>query len=203
MQLLMSPPSPFVRFTRVAVRELGLEDAVIEERADTTPYTTPDNLRVANPLGKIPVLTREDGPAIYDSRVIVRYLDTVAGGRLYPESRIWEVLTLEATAIGIAESAVLMVYEGRLRPEEKQHADYVEAQWAKVLSALDTVEARWMSHLAGPLDAAHIAMGCALGYLDFRHGGKWRANCPNLVAWLDKFAAAIPAFAETAPPPNA
>ena len=103
MQLIMSPLSPFVRFVRVAVRELGLEDAIEEVRADTTPYTTPDVLRTANPLGKIPALVRDDGPAIYDSRVILRYLDTVAGGRLYPESRLWEVLTRKDRAGGGGE----------------------------------------------------------------------------------------------------
>ena len=74
-----------------------------------------------NPLGKIPVLEREDGPALYDSRVICRYLDDLAGGGLYPEKpRLWETLTLEATGDGMMEAAVLMVYEERTRPEEKR-----------------------------------------------------------------------------------
>jgi glutathione S-transferase len=144
-----------------------------------------------NPLGKIPTLERAGGPALYDSRVICRYLDDLAGGRLYPEKpRLWETLTLEATAHGVAEAAVLMVYEERLRPEEARSEAWVEGQWAKVARALDALEARWMSHLAGPLDMGQIATGCALGYLDFRHGRRdWRAGRPALAAWEAKFAA--------------
>ena len=199
MQLFMSPPSPFVRYTRATIRELGLADAVEEVRVDTTPYTTPDALSAANPLGKIPVLVRDDGPALYDSRVICRYLDAASGGRLFPESRIWEVLTLEATALGIAEAAVSMVYEGRLRPEEKQHQPYLDAQWTKIARGLDAVGDRWMSHLAGPVDAAQIAMGCALAYLDFRHPDRgWRDGRPALAAWEAAFAER-PSMIETRP----
>ena len=139
-----------------------------------------DNMPVEqNPLGKIPALERAGGPAIYDSRVITRYIAAQGAGNLYPEARIWEVLTLEATADGIMEAAVLMVYEGRVRPEDKQYPEWIEAQWLKVSRSLDALEERWMSHLAGPLDAAQIAVGCALPYLDFRHGDRdWRAGRP-------------------------
>ena len=102
--------------------------------------------------------------------MILRYLDTRAGAGLYPEGeRLWDTLTLEVTAEGIIDSALLMIYEGSLRPEELRFAPWVEGQWSKIARSLDTVEARWMSHLAGPLDISHIAMSCALGYLDFRH----------------------------------
>jgi glutathione S-transferase len=88
------------------------------------------------------------------------------------------------------EAAVQMVYEGRLRPPERQSAEVVEAQWAKVVRALDAIEARWMSHLAAPLEAAQIAVGCALGYLDFRLGPRgWRDGRPALAAWEARFAA--------------
>ena len=83
-----------------------------------------------------------------------------------------------------------MVYEPRLRPPERQSPDLVEAQWLKVARALDAIEARWMSHLAAPLDAAQIALACALGYLDFRLGPRdWRAGRPSLAAWEARFAA--------------
>jgi glutathione S-transferase len=144
-----------------------------------------------NPLGKIPVLEREDGPALYDSRVICRYLDDLAGGGLYPaKPRLWETLTLEATGDGIMEAALLMVYEDRTRPEERRFGGWVEGQWAKIDRALDAVEARWMAHLAGPPDASHIAVGCALGYLDFRLAARdWRPGRPALAAWEARFAA--------------
>jgi glutathione S-transferase len=191
MRLYRSATSPFVRTVMVALHETELLGQVELVPATGTPLD-PGTLPLAqNPLGKIPVLERPDGPALYDSRVIVRYLDDLAGGRLYPaKPRLWETLTLEATAQGIMEAAVQMVYEERLRPPEHRSAEVVEAQWAKVARALDAIEARWMSHLAAPLDAAQIAVGCALGYLDFRLGPRdWRAGRPALAAWEARFAA--------------
>ena len=188
MKLHWNPASPFARKCVVCAAEAGVE---IEKftRAGTPLIT--ENMPVEqNPLGKIPALERPDGPAIYDSRVITRYIAAQGEGDLYPEARIWEVLTLEATADGIMDAAVLMVYEGRTRPEAIQYPDWVEAQWLKVSRALDAIEARWMSHLAGPLDAAQIAVGCALEYLDFRHEARdWRAGRPNLAAWSAVFSA--------------
>ena len=143
-----------------------------------------------NPLGKIPALERGDGPAIYDSRVICQYLDTQAGGQLYPQApRLWDTLTLEATADGILDAAILMVYETRIRPEAKRFDAWTAGQWAKIDRALDAVETRWISHLNGPLDMGQITMGCALGYLDFRHGERdWRATRPDLATWAAGFA---------------
>jgi glutathione S-transferase len=144
----------------------------------------------ANPLGKVPALERPDGPALYDSRVICQYLDARAGAGLYPEgARRWDTLTVEATGDGILDAALLMVYEGRLRPEELRFAPWVEGQWAKVDRALDALETRWMAHLQGPLEAGQIAVACALGYLDFRHGARgWRSGRPHLAAWYAGFA---------------
>ncbi|MEQ8900872.1 MAG: glutathione S-transferase [Roseovarius sp.] len=189
MQLIASPLSPFVRKVRVLLLETGLGDQVTVVNLATTPLETDPQAASANPLGKIPALVREGGATLYDSRVITRYLDDMAGGGLYPQTRLWEVLTLEATAEGMMDAAVLMTYEARFRPEEMQYAPWVEAQWGKIARALDAVEARWMSHLAGPLDMSHIAMGCALGYLDFRHEARgWRAGRPALEAWYAGFS---------------
>lgn len=186
--LLSSPASPFVRTIRVLLLETGQDDVAQTEVA-TTPMATDTTVAAANPVAKIPVLLRDDGPAIYDSRVIARFLNARAGAGLYPETHIWETLTLEATAHGIMEAAVSMVYEKRVRPEEMQYQPWIEAQWAKAARALDAVEARWMSHLAGPLDMSHIAMGCALGYLDFRHGDRdWRKGRDALTTWEAGFA---------------
>lgn len=190
MRLFQAQASPFARKVRVVMHETKLADRVETVAATVTPLDSGDLPLGHNPLGKIPTLERPDGPAIYDSRVICRYLDDMATGGLYPAPpRLWETLTLEATADGICDAAVLMVYEGRIRPEERRSAEWVEAQWSKVARGLDAVEARWMSHLAGPLDCAQIAMGCALGYLDFRHSDRdWRAGRPVLAAWSAKFA---------------
>jgi len=189
MQLIASPLSPFVRKVRVVLHETGLADSVEVVNLATTPLDTDPRAASANPLGKIPALVREDGATLYDSRVITRYLDALAGTGLYPETRLWEVLTLEATAEGIMEAAVLMTYEGRFRPENVQYAPWVEAQWAKVARALDALEARWMSHLSGRFDMGQIATGCALGYLDFRHDARgWRQGRPALGDWFAAFS---------------
>lgn len=190
MDLLISPPSPFVRKARVALRELNLMDTVREVEVTATPTETPtEALIAANPVGKIPTLVRLDGPALYDSRVITRFLNAHAGGALYPDARLWEVLTLEATADGIMDAAVSMVYERRWRPDDKVSPDWIEGQWRKVARSLTAIEARWLSHLAGPLDMAQIAVGCALSYLDLRHADRnWRALAPALADWHAGFA---------------
>jgi glutathione S-transferase len=153
-----------------------------------------------NPLGKIPALERDDGPTLYDSRVICRYLDETLGAGLYPASpRLWDTLVLEATADGITDAAVLMRYEMHVRPAATRSTEWMEAQWAKVDRALTAVEDRWMSHLSGHLDMGLIAMGCALGYLDFRHSDRdWRATRPQLRAWWERLGAR-PSFLETTP----
>ena len=189
MQLISAGPSPFVRKVRVLLQETGQSEDVEVVEIAATPVATPPELAAANPVGKIPALIRPDGPALYDSRVITRYLDQQAGGRFYPEARLWEVLTLEAIAEGIMEAALAMTYEARFRPEDMRYAPWVEGQWAKAARALDAVEARWMSHLAGPLDMSHIALGCALGYLDFRHDARaWRVGHPALEAWYARMS---------------
>lgn len=199
MKLYTNPASPFCRKVEVVLLETGLTDHVTKTEVAGHP-TDPGTMPVdVNPAGKIPVLSREDGPALYDSRVICRYLDSLAESALYPESRLWEVLTLEATGDGICEAAVLMVYENRSRPESARHAPWVEAQWSKVTRALDALEARWMSHLKGPLNMGQIAVGCALGYLDFRHPDRdWRGDRPALAAWFATFSER-PSMARTSP----
>jgi glutathione S-transferase len=190
MRLYSSATSPFVRKVLVVLHETGLIDEVELVPSGGTPVA-PGTIPVErNPLGKLPTLERNDGTALYDSRVICRYLDDLGGGRLYPgKPRLWETLTLEATGDGMMEAAVLMIYEVRARPEAHRDGPWVESQWAKVARALDALEARWLSHLAGPLDAAQIAVGCALGYLDFRFDARgWRAGRPALAAWAARFA---------------
>ena len=196
MQLLVAGPSPFVRKVRVVLRETGQAEDVQEVSVTANPTGTAPELASANPLGKIPALLREDGPAIYDSRVICRYLDARAGAGLYPEARLWETLTLEATADGIMEAAVMMVYQARFGTAPQP---WIDAQWDKVARAIEAIEQRWMSHLEGPLDAAQIAVGCALGYLDFRHPDRaWRPSALALAEWESRFAERGP-MAETRP----
>lgn len=198
MQLIMSPPSPYARKVRVLIREGGLQDAVTEQEVTTTPLDSAPQALAANPLGRIPALIRAEGPALYDSRVICRYLDSMTEVAFYPEARLWEVLTLEATAEGILDSAVSMTYESRFRGDTAWDG-WLDAQWAKIDRALDALEARWMSHLSGPITLGQIATGCALGYLDLRQPGRdWRAGRPALAEWAGRFSAR-PAMRATAP----
>ncbi len=189
MKLIAAKPSPFVRKVRVLLLETGQGDDVDIVYIMPTPTNPDDQAMAANPTGKIPSLIREDGPAIYDSRVITRYLDDRAGSGLYPKARMWETLTLEATADAIMDAGVLMVYEHRVRPEDKVFDVWVEAQWGKIARAVSAINERWMSHLNGPMDMSHIAVGCALGYLDFRQPGRdWRGGNPDLAKWYETFA---------------
>ena len=189
LKLVWAPASPFARKVRVLLTETGQEESVELQTVTSSPTDPSPELRAANPLAKIPALIRPDGPTLYDSRVITRYLDARAGSGLYPEPRIWETLTLEATGDAIMDAGVLMVYEGRCRPEDKQDRGWVEAQWGKIEGALDALNARWMSHLAGPLDMGQISVACALGYLDFRHDARgWRKGRDALDDWYAVFA---------------
>lgn len=189
LQLYDNPASPFCRKVQIVLRETGQFEGTEIVFAVGHPLA-PEKMPLAqNPLGKIPCLVRGDGPALYDSRVICRYLDALGDGGLYPDAQIWDVLTLEATADGIMDAAVLMVYEGRARPEEIRYPAWVDAQWDKVARALDALSERWMGHLAGPLTIGHIAVGCALGYIDFRHGDRgWRAGRDALASWYAEFS---------------
>lgn len=193
LRLYHNDASPFVRKVMVVLHETGqLADVELVHAKGSA--LSPGSLPTTrNPLGKIPALDRPEGATLYDSRVICRYLDARAGARLYPapgHSGEWEVLTLEATADGVMDAAVLMVYETRLRPADKVIPEILEAQWRKIERSLDALETRWMSHLSGPLNIAHVAMGCALDYLDFRHGTRdWRAGHPELAAWHVGFTA--------------
>lgn len=200
MQLFTSPTTPFGRKIAVQVRESGLSARVTITEVGGTPLD-PGSLPLdRNPLGKIPALVTDDGEALYDSRVISRYLDALSGAGLYPEgAALWPVLRLEATADGILEAAVLVVYESRLRPEEKRFEPWVEGQWQKIARALDAVEAHETGLLEGPHTMGQIALGVALGYLDFRHDSrKWRTGRPRLAAWEAEFAKR-PAMVETRP----
>jgi glutathione S-transferase len=200
MKLFHSPATPFGRKVMVVLHETGLLDRVEVVEVSGTPLA-PGTLPVTvNPLGKIPALMRDNGQALHDSRVICRYLDDLAHAGLYGSGEaLWSELTLEATADGILEAALLMTYEARLRPEAIRFPDWVEGQWAKAARALDVLERDWMPHLSGPLRMGHIGVGCALGYIDFRHGVRnWRVGRPNLAAWEAGFALR-PAMLSTRP----
>jgi glutathione S-transferase len=197
MMILRSvPTSPYGRKVKIAAKLLGLWDRIEVQPAD--PANPSDTVRQQNPLGKIPVLIVEDGTALYDSRVIVEYLDHIAGGGIIQPRNTarWRVLVLAATAEGIMDAALLLRYEQTLREEPVRSAKWIETQQSKIDRALAVLEAAPPA-LTTPPDIGQIGVACALGYLDLRFEGRWRARHPKLVAWLDRFAVAVPAFAET------
>ena len=193
MILRTSPASPFGRKVKLAAAILGLSDRIEIVPADTNDPA--DDLRLQNPLGKIPVLITDEGEPIYDSRVILEYIDGLAGGgRLIPtgEARI-PTLRLQALADGIMDAAILQVYETRWREEERRETKWLGYQAEKVSRALGVIEAD-ADALGDRLDVGTLTVACMLGYLDFRFAGAWRAHHPRLVAWLDGFSARVPAF---------
>jgi glutathione S-transferase len=200
LTLRSSPASPFVRKVSIAADVLGLDREIAIELAD--PVDPNDTVRQQNPLGKIPALVLEDGTVLFDSRVILEYLDHRAGGgRIIPNEAAarFAALRLQALADGLMDASILLVYEGRWRPAEKHEPKWVEHQAGKVARTLAALEADTPG-LDAPPTAGQIALACALGYRDFRFAGTWRKDHPRLVAWLDNFAARVPAFAASKPP---
>ena len=191
MRLYSSATSPFVRKVLVVLHETGLIDQVELVPSGGTPVA-PGTIPVErNPLGKLPTLERSDGTALYDSRVICRYLDDLGGGRLYPgKPRLWETLTLEATGDGMMEAAVLMIYEVRLAPGGARATRPGSRRSGRRSPARSTRSRRAGCRTSpGRSTPAQIAVGCALGYLDLRHDARsWRAGRPALAAWAARFA---------------
>lgn len=197
--LRSSTASPFGRKVRMAIEVLGQGAQVRIENADTTGPT--DSLRSQNPLGKIPTLLLESGEALYDSRVIVEYLNELDGqNRLIPAGRERiEVLREQALGDGLLDAALLQVYEQRFRPATHQVESWLEHQRGKVDRALSSFSARPPRRTAGGTGIGEITLAAALGYLDFRLEGAWRSTCPALVHWLNEFASRTPAYALTVP----
>ena len=199
LTLRSSPSSPFVRKVRIASSVLALDSDIKVERADTSDPS--DTVRRQNPLGKIPALLLEDGSVLFDSRVILEYLDQRAGGgRIIPKDPAARIaaLRLQALADGLMDASILQVYEGRWRDPAKHEPKWVEHQAGKVARALAALEQK-PPGLDTPPNVGQIALACALAYRDFRFDEGWRKDHPRLTAWLDDFAARVPAFAATKP----
>ena len=197
MILRSTPPSPFGRKVRLSASVLDLSGDIKVEPAD--PNDANDSIRQQNALGKIPTLVLEDGTTLFDSRVIVEYLDHRAGGgKIIPqESKArFAALRLQALADGMTDAQILLVYEGRFRPPEHHVKKWTDYQADKIKRGLTALEAD--PPALDPLpNVGQIALACFLGHRDLRFAGDWRAAHPKLVAWLDRFAAKVPAFAET------
>lgn len=197
MKLYYSPTSPYVRKVRVVAIERGLADRI--ELVALSPFEDAERLSSANPLMKVPALAREDGPSLFDSPVICEYLDALGpeAGRLIPQSGEprWRTLRMQALADGVLDAAFSLVMERR-RPEAERSASWSD-RWsdgirrAVAAAAADGPPAR--------LDLGAIALGCALGYLDFRLDELgWRSIAPALADWYSALDART-SFAATRP----
>lgn len=187
MTLFHNPASPFVRKVMVLLHETGQTDRVALQLSQLSPVSPDAVLNLDNPLGKIPALRLADGNVLYDSRVILDYLDQQhVGNPLIPAegSARWRRLTLAALADGIMDAAVMVRYEQALRAPEKHWPEWLEAQREKIRRALAVLEAEAIAELTCHFDVAAISVACALGYLDLRHPDlNWRDAQPQLAAW--------------------
>jgi glutathione S-transferase len=190
MKLYFSPTSPYVRKVVVVAIEAGLEPVI--ERIVTNARAPSAAFLAASPLGKVPALQTEDGRLLYDSPVICEYLDSLhAGAPLFPEREpaLWQALRQQALADGILDAAVLCLLETVLRPEERRWPEWIDKQWSKVDRGLDALEVEAPAFNDEPLTIGHIAIGCALGWLDYRFAQTdWRQGRPALAAWYNVFA---------------
>jgi len=201
MQLRSSPSSPFGRKVKMATYILGFDDQVTPVLTDTLDPN--DSICEVNPLGKIPAL-EDCGTTYYDSRVIMEYLDAKAGGgKIIPASgrERYETLTRAALMDGILDAAILVIYERRMRPEDKYVESVVERQRGKIIRGLEAIAAKNPSYSNGAMpDIGEIGLACVLDYLDFRKQVNWRDHAPNLASWLADFAAAVPGYEDSMPP---
>jgi glutathione S-transferase len=190
MKLHWSPRSPFVRKVMVVAHELGLVDRIVCVRtvaATTKPHA---ELMRDNPLSKIPTLVLDDGTVIYDSPVICEYLDGLTGApKLHPAEPKARLVALRRQALGDGFLDLLVLLrDERLRANPSEvHTASAAARKAAVLDAL---EAEAPALGAAPFGIGHIAIGCALSYLDFRYADEdWRNAHPRIAGWHAGFAA--------------
>lgn len=196
MKLRTSPGSPYGRKAQLSFYLTGLDGKVeiIDSEKDAD-----DRIRKLNPLNKVPLLVLEDDTVIFDSPVICEYIDFLAGGGKVipadPKAR-FRALTLQALADGMMDATGGVAYESRWHPPEHMSQTWMAHQQKKIDKAADELE---KSPPSGPVDIGHIALICAMDYMDKRNDGKWREGRPKLVAWRDAFVKNVAAYAKLPP----
>lgn len=197
MLLRTTVNSPFGRKVRATADHLGLADRI--ERVDADFRNPEDALRKDNPLGKMPVLISEEGQSLYDSRVIVEYLDSLAGGTLCAAAGAarWRTLQTQALADGIMDAGVSLVMESVLRPEPFRYPEWQAFQRGKMERGIDAIAA--LAERPCTVDHGSIATACMLEWAEFRQLIDWRARQPALAGWLEQFNELVPTFRNTAP----
>ena len=194
--ILYSPASPYSAKVRMAAAQAGIacDAVVVDTNAD------PDLLLKNNPLGKIPVLVPDDGPAIYDSRAITQYLNRQSGSALFPRNpaKRTEAEPLETGTANTPPKKVCLFASLHYWIEEKIHQPWVDRQWSKAERALDHLVAN-TPKLPAKINAGHIALRATLGYMTLRFGGKWEKGRSKLTRWAKKFDEKFPELAELLP----
>jgi glutathione S-transferase len=191
LKLFYHPSSPYVRKVLVLAGETGLYERMTMVPVTFTPVNPNPQVARINPLNKVPALITDDGEALYDSRVICEYLDSLhPRPKMIPAAgeRRWKVLRLQALADGLLDAAALCRYERNVRPPEKQWDRWIAGQTTKVMQALDVAEQEIRGSDAG-VDLGQIALACALGWIEFRQVfGDIRSARPALYSWYDQFS---------------
>lgn len=199
LRLRSSTTSPFGRKVKVAALVTGHTDKIEIIQSDT--MNPDDPLRKDNPLGKIPCLVLEDGTTLYDSRVILEYLDHEAGGgKIIPiewKARL-AALKLQALADGIMDAAILRLYEGRFRAPERHEPGWIAHQAGKMERGLVALEANPPVASATP-HVGVIAVACLLDWYEFRFSGLSGGQFPKLAAFLADMNAKLPGFSHSKP----
>ena len=201
MKLFWSSRSPFVRKVMVFAHETGLADRIERTQTIVAPAKPSPEVMALNPLNKLPTLMLDDGRMLYDSRVICEYFDGLHDKpRLFPAEPSFRIEALRRQALGDGMMDFLLVWlSERGRPAPQQSPELIAACRTKLTTVLDALEREAPSLAAAPLSIAHIAIGCALGYADFRFKDEaWRTGRPQLAVW----AATIhnrPSFQSTQP----
>jgi glutathione S-transferase len=190
MKLYWSSRSPFVRKVMVAAHETGVAGRMRTERVVVSAAAPNAEVMAVNPLNKIPTLLLDDGSALYDSRVICEYLDTLHDGpKLFPADTVARFTTLRRQALGDGLMEVILLRLGeQARPPATQSEKHLSTYRLKIATTLDRLESE-ADGLSGALGIGHIAIGCALAHLDFRFAADdWRAGRAKLARWYDGFA---------------
>ena len=193
MKLYWSSRSPYVRKVMIAAHETGLADRLDCERTIVSAFAENADMLTVNPLGKIPTLVLDDGMVLYDSPVICEYLDGLHDGpKLFPPAGSARFTALRWLALGdgMLDMLLARMYEERTRTEEQRSQKLQDAIVVKLKTCLDALDGMAGELTATPVSIGHIAIACAIGYLDFRFASdNWRAGRPALAAWHKSFAA--------------
>ena len=198
MKLIYSVPSPYARKARMVLIEARLEGRVETEAID--PWSDPPGFRDDNPLGKVPTLIRDDGPALFQSNAVCEYLNAQGDEQLYPDDGPgrWTALRQLALADGILDASVTVRMEQTFHESGQISQKLVERQELSVACAIGALESE-ATALDGAVTIGQVAIACALGYRDFRFADvDWRAAQPKLAEWFAAFAKR-PSMTATAP----